>query len=64
MDELYVPCPRCGGTRFVTAIIRPGNGFIPSQSGYFACDLCHGTGEADAARAAEFIADQVERLDA
>ena len=57
---LYVPCPRCHGRRYVSAITRPGNGFSPTVYGEFPCDCCHMTAEADIERAIEYVIEQAE----
>ncbi len=58
MSELYVTCPKCRGSRFVSAIVRPGDGFRPTLSAEFPCDLCHMTGEAAHALALQFEAER------
>lgn len=57
---LYVPCPRCHGSRYVSAITRPGNGFSPTVYGSFPCECCHMTAEADIERAIEYLIDRAE----
>lgn len=52
------------GSRFVSAITRMGDGFRPTISEEFACPLCHGTGEADAERAADHERELREREEA
>ncbi len=54
MDELYVKCPRCRGTRHISVCTDPGHDFRPSQWEYINCPLCHATGEADADLAREW----------
>lgn len=47
MDELYVKCPRCRGTRYISVCTAPGDGFSPSRWECINCPLCQATGEAD-----------------
>lgn len=61
MSDLYVTCPRCQGRRDIYVCTDPGNDFRPSRGEYVGCPLCHQTGEADADRATEYLADQAER---
>lgn len=58
---VYVKCPQCRGSRFVSACVEPGNGFTPSRWSEFPCPLCSQTGECSEADAAEFRAEQAER---
>lgn len=60
MSDLYITCPRCRGHRFVSVIIRAGDGWRPTLSEYVSCPLCHATGVADAERANEWNAEQLE----
>lgn len=62
-EELYVLCPRCRGGRFVSAIVRPGDGWRPTVRGEFECPLCHATGEADRGLAQEFLEEQATNAD-
>lgn len=60
---LYVPCPRCRGSRQVFAYTRLGNELRHATGEYFTCPLCHGTAEADREAAGRYIADQAEEED-
>lgn len=62
-DPGYVTCPKCRGSRFVFAIVRPSNGFTPALSDQFPCDLCHMSGEADAEAAREYEAEKAAAAD-
>lgn len=55
--ELYPLCPRCMGERTISVCTDPGGDFRPSRWEYVSCPECHATGEADAERAASYIAD-------
>lgn len=61
--ELYVHCPRCEGERQVFAYTHVGNGFTPSRGEYFNCPLCSAMGEAEAERAAGYIAEWADELE-
>ncbi len=60
MNDLYVKCPRCRGTRHINVCTDPGNDYQPSQWEYVDCPLCHATGEADADLAREWIKSKVD----
>ena len=52
--QLYVPCPRCRDGQ-ISVCTDPGNDFTPSRWEFVACPVCHGTREADAQTALDFI---------
>jgi hypothetical protein len=58
--ELYVPCPKCDGVRYVYAITRQGDAWLPTVKSEFPCDLCGMTGEADRAAAVRWMTDNAE----
>lgn len=60
LADPYVPCPRCRGRRFVSAITRMGDGWQPTISEDFECPLCHATGEAERELADEWTREQAE----
>lgn len=53
--ELYPCCPRCNGRQDVSVCTKVSNGFSASQWECISCPLCHGTGEADADAARDYI---------
>ena len=58
--ELYPQCPRCEGSRTVSAITQINGDFGHPTIESFDCPVCSGTGEAEAQRAQDWLIGIVE----